>query len=66
MSVIVIFIAFCKVVIFSPANFSCTGASIDLAAEIKGEIRVVVKKLLINHESHKVKRVVKTGSRCEQ
>lgn len=43
---------FCPVVIFSPAYFNYTRISIDLAAEIKGEIRIVVKKLLMNHESN--------------
>ena len=33
-----------------PANFDYTEASIDLGTEIKGEKRMIVKKLLMNYE----------------
>lgn len=37
--------------ILSLVNFYYTEASIDLGTEIKGEIRMIVKKLPMNYES---------------
>lgn len=43
---------FGAVIIFPPANFDYTEASMDLGTEIKGEIRMIAKKLPMNHESN--------------